>query len=393
MALTSASQSSPTPRDDEFAASEASIPALLGKAVCEHGPRIAMRWKRRGVWEAVTWTEYGTAVRAVADALEALSIQPGERIAILSGNRPEWLHVDLGALSAGCVTVGIDVRQPADRIVDALKNCGARLAFVDGEEQLEAALGALSNVPTLERIVCFDEHFGPVEPRTSTFAAFLASGRASSERSAAPAEIARPAAADAAAMSQAEAMARLYPGMPGDEQLSVLPLARLDERCFTIYRPLVLGSIVNFGEGPANVLDSFREVAPHVVMALPDVWEQLHATVVAAIADASPIGRLGYRMALGIGSAVADHQAAERPIPLPLRIGALLARLLVLNRVRTMIGLRRARVLISLETPTPPELTRWYSSLGLRIVAQGQSAACTESADSQGAALATIRAR
>jgi long-subunit acyl-CoA synthetase (AMP-forming) len=88
-------------------------------------------------------------------------------------------------------------------------------------------------------------------------------------------------------------------------------------------------------------------------MASPPVWETLHATIAAAIADASPLGRLGYRLALDASP------------------GSFLVKALVLNRVKTLIGLRRARTLLCNSGPVPPALLRWYRALGLNIIDAG----------------------
>ncbi len=359
------------PRLEEAVVSGRSVPALFREAVRERGTRTAMRHKRRGIWEAVSWADYAAAVREVGCALLACGLQRGDRIAILSDNRPEWLYVDLGAQSAGCAAIGIDVSEPIEQVADILSDCGARVLFVDSAEQLDAVRATLAKTPALECVVQFDARARQAETRVQVveLARFRADGRQFDQVHAGrwEAEIGRARTDDIAVMAYesgsgvvrlthgnlvrlVEALAQDCPGKDRDEQLSLLPLGHVRERCFSAYRPLSVGSTINFAEGPDNVVDGLREVAPHVLMATPPVWDMLHATIARAIADASPLGRLAYRLALD-----------AKP-------GALIARALVLDRIKTMIGLRRARVLVCDGAPMPPALLRWYRALGLNVV-------------------------
>ena len=389
VALREVANNRPTSRCDGDMANARTIPALFLAASRIRGGRMAMRWKRRGVWGAVSWTDYASAVREVGCALLAFGLQRGDRVAILSENRPEWLYVDLGAQTAGCVTVGLDALEPVERIAEVVNDCGARILFIDSAEQLDAISGGLANAPALEGIVCFDARIRATETHASVvdLTRFRADGRRFDEQHPQrwQAEIGQACADDIATITyepgsaatrlthrdlagELDALAQYDPGANGDEQLSLLPLSRPHERCFTAYRPLTAGSIVNFAEGPGNLVDALREVAPHVVMATPAIWKMLHAMIVTAISDASPLGQLGYRLALAAGFALTDRADSGRPQSPALRLRFALAQVLVLNRVKTMIGLQRARVLLCGGATMPLPLSHWYRALGLTIV-------------------------
>ncbi len=389
VAVREAVSSRSAPRRNGDVANDRTIPALFLAGSGIRADQIAMRWKRRGIWEAVNWADYANAVREVGCALIAFGLQRGDRVAILSENRPEWLYVDLGVQSAGGVTLGIEVYESIERIAEIVSGCGARFLFVDSAEQFDAISAGLANTPALERIVCFEARIAATEPhaRVVDLAHFRADGRQFDERHLQrwQAAIGEASADDIATVIYGpgstatrlshrdlagvlDTLAQCDPGANGDEQLSILSLGRLQERCFTAYRPLVVGSIVNFVEGPDNLLDGLREVAPHVVMATPAIWKMLHAKIVAAISDASPLGQLGYRLALAAGFARADLTDSGRALPPALRLRLSLAQVLVLNRVKTMIGLQRARVLVCDGAAMPLPLSHWYRALGLTIV-------------------------
>src|SRR5262249_13978931 len=128
-------------------------------------------------------------------------------------------------------------------------------------------------------------------------------------------------------LRQVDAMVTLCPGEIRDVQLSVLPLSKPIERCFTIYRPMLVDAVVNFGEGPANRLDSLRQAAPNVVLATTEILEELHTTIEGAIANAMKLDRAAYRIALGAGAAAADRRARGLPLSLALKVRCFFARL------------------------------------------------------------------
>jgi long-chain acyl-CoA synthetase len=383
VALRAAADDRALPRRGDAVASERTIPASFLAASRVRGLQIAMRWKRRGIWEAITWADYAAAVREVGCALVAFGLQRGDRVAILSDNRPEWLFADLGAQSVGCVPVGIDVSEPGDRGVDVLNASGARVLFVDNAEQLDAVSGILARTPTLECVVHFDERVGKFESHVKivSLAQFRAGGRQFDEQhpNRFEKEVDRARGEDIAAQvcepsvavvalthrdlaRQIDAIAGACSGREGDEQLSVLPLSLALERCFSAYRPLVTGSIVNFAEGPDNLVDGLREIVPHVVLATPSFFEMLETTVAAAMSDASPLGRLAWRLAV-------DPANAQ---PKVRSLCTFIARALVLKRARTMVGLGRARTLLCSGAVMPAAMSRWYRELGLNIEALGE---------------------
>ena len=395
--------------DDPDLGGRQSLPAWFEAVSQERGSRVAMRWKRFGIWESITWQTYGENARACGSALLAMGLPRGACVAVMSENRPEWAYADFAAQGAGCVAAGIYASAALAQVVHVLNDCAARVLFVEDDEQLDKALSALDLAPALERIVCFEERAltGIDHPKAMSFANFLAAGRAFAalhpQRWTEEAAKARP---DDAALIiytsgttgppkgamlshrniifQMRAMEQLCPGLAGDDQLSFLPLSHIVERYFTIYRPLDHGAVVNIGEGIGAVMNNLREVSPHCIMAVPRIWEKLYSAITMAVSDATWAGQAGYRLALNIGLQAADCRLAGRPMPLWLRTTYAAARAVVLNRVRAMIGMRRARLLISGAAPIAPELIRWYYALGLDMVEAYGQTECTGHAASYG---------
>jgi long-chain acyl-CoA synthetase len=152
---------------------------------------------------------------------------------------------------------------------------------------------------------------------------------------------------------------------PGDQQLSFLPLCHIAERTFTAFYPLRTGATVNFAESIDTVPDNVREVAPAVFFAVPRIWEKFYSGVALRMREATWIGKLAYRWAIGIGMRVADTRLAGRQPTPGLRLLFRVANFLVLDNVKRSMGMHRARGAATGAAPIAPELIRWFMALGI----------------------------
>jgi long-chain acyl-CoA synthetase len=152
---------------------------------------------------------------------------------------------------------------------------------------------------------------------------------------------------------------------PGDQQLSFLPLSHVAERTFTVFYPLRTGATVNFAESIDTVPDNLREVAPAVFFAVPRIWEKFYSGVALRMRDATGLGVLAYRWALGIGMRMAQRRIDGRRPSTGLSVLYRLADFLVLDNIKRSMGLHRVRGAATGAAPIAPDLIRWYMALGL----------------------------
>ena len=117
---------------------------------------VAMRHKKFGIWREFTWKEYLNKVRLVAFGFRELGVRQGERIAIHSENRPEWVFADLGVQTIGSISVGIYPTSPASEVEYLLSHSEARVLVVENEEQLDKAIEAWDRLEKLQKIVVID---------------------------------------------------------------------------------------------------------------------------------------------------------------------------------------------------------------------------------------------
>src|SRR5207237_1631150 len=152
----------------------------------------------------------------------------------------------------------------------------------------------------------------------------------------------------------------LTPPREGDQQLSFLPLSHVAERTFTVFYPLSTGSTVNFAESIDTVPENIREVAPAVFFAVPRIWEKFYSGVAVRMREATRIGRVAYRWAIGVGARMAEARiAGRRPSP-GLRALFRLADVLVLDNVKRSLGLHRARGAATGAAPIAPDPIKRY---------------------------------
>jgi long-chain acyl-CoA synthetase len=132
-----------------------------------------------------------------------------------------------------------------------------------------------------------------------------------------------------------------------------------------VFNPLRSGSTVNFAESIDTVAEDIREVGPALFFAVPRIWEKFYSGVALRMREASPIGKLSYRWAIGVGTRIADCRVAGRTPSSGLRLLHRLADFLVLDNVRRSMGLHRARGAATGAAPIAPELIKWYLGLGI----------------------------
>src|SRR5947199_2817456 len=133
------------------------VPKLCLAAIRNHAKRDALNTKRTGEWQHIPAETFIARVRHIALGLAELGIKAGDRVALLSENRPEWSIVDLGILSLGAINVPIYTTQAVEQVRYILEDSGARALFVSGRRVFKHARPRIEGVETLEGLVFFDQ--------------------------------------------------------------------------------------------------------------------------------------------------------------------------------------------------------------------------------------------
>ncbi len=378
-------------RKGEYRLAGQTIPALFWAGVAARGECIFLREKKFGIWRGWSWQAVGQAVREIALGLDSLDLPAHAVAAILANTRLEWLLADLAIQSAGCVANGIYPTDAPSQVQYLCADSATELIFVEDDEQLDKVLEVREQLPRLRWIVVFDtqglEEFR--DPMVLSLDELRARGCAHAlpqrfdERLAAvqPEDLAilvytsgttgKPKGAmhvHSGLVSAVRSACANLPQFDSDERVCFLPLCHIAERLIGAYSALLSGATLNFVESPDTFAENLREVSPHVLFAVPRVWEKFYSAISIAVAEASPLQQRAYRWAIGAGQTVAQQVLARQSVPIGLKLRFLLARWLVLGNVRRMIGIQRARVLVSGAAPISPDLIRWYLALGLPML-------------------------
>src|SRR6266540_2038430 len=127
--------------------------ALLDRQAKLHAANAALKHKRDGRWQDVSWGELARRARDVSDGLAAFGIRPGDRIAVIGDTNLEWMLADLGILGAGAATATIYQSNQPEECRYIVENAGARLVFCDSAAQVAKLREVKARLPTLEGIV------------------------------------------------------------------------------------------------------------------------------------------------------------------------------------------------------------------------------------------------
>ena len=369
------------------------IPAMFWNAVKARGPNIWMRQKDFGIWRSWTWNQTAEAVGEMGNGLLALGFAPGETASILSNTNIEWVLADIAVLSAGGVSNGIYPTDAAEQVHYLCEDSTTTVLFVEDDEQLDKALAVREQLPQLRKIVVFDmEGLRDLDdPQVLSLDALRALGREHAKQfpDALQARVDACQPSDLAilvytsgttgkpkgAMHSHHGLVYTVRGYntliarsEADECMCFLPLCHIAERMGGEYFSLYTGAKLNFVENPETVPENVREIAPTVFTAVPRVWEKFYSGVMIALKEAGTLQQAAYAWAIGVGQRVADLVMAQQPVPGPLKLQFQLARVLVLNNVRKLIGIHKARFLVTGAAPISPDLVRWYMALGVPML-------------------------
>ncbi len=359
--------------------------------------RVAMREKDLGIWQEVTWADYWDRVLDVGHALLSLGVEAGDRVAIHSENRREWLFTDVGTVAVRAVTVGLYPTNPVPEVRHLLADSGARVLIAEDQEQVDKALAVAAELPELTTIVYLEPRGIArryTDPRLLSWPAFLERGRA--HRRAHPGAVeARMAAArpdDVATLVYTSgttgppkgamltvanvefAISVLVEGggftdpppTDRDVTLSYLPLCHVAERVFTVWFNAAVGVQVNFAESIDTVQQNLREVQPTILFGVPRIWEKVLAGVTIRMANATPLKRANHRLWMAVAGRIGRTLVRTGGVHTPAtRALSAVGSVFMYRALRDRLGLRLVRYAASGAAPIAPDVLEFFMGIGV----------------------------
>ncbi|WBX99923.1 AMP-dependent synthetase/ligase [Ramlibacter tataouinensis] len=374
---------------------EKTLPQMLREQAQRQPDRVAVRQKDFGIWHPLTWTAYYRRAGHFGLGLASLGLHQGSHLGVLSENRAEWVLAQMGAGLIGAVTVGVYPTSPSNEVAYVVGHADCEAVVCEDQEQVDKLLDAIGQLPRLRWIVMVETKglasYGPEErARIKTFAEIEAAGAAmAASEGHGRIDVALAAqtlddiglmiytsgstGAPKGAMISWRNIRGVVPGIvqrlrlhAGTSHLSYLPLCHVAEQMLTTFVPLYLGSQVNFGESIRTVQEDLREVAPSMFLGVPRIWEKLHAAISIKMQEAGSLQQALYRRALAAAAPMAEKPRGQWSLGERLRFA--FAYWTVLRALQNFIGLRRAEVALTGAAPIPPDVVRFFRTLGVPLV-------------------------
>jgi long-chain acyl-CoA synthetase len=358
---------------------------------------VALRDKHFGIWREWTWATYWDQIELAGHAFLALGITQGDRIAIHSENRPEWLIADMGALAVRAASVGIYPTNPEAEVGYLLGDSEARLIVAEDQEQVDKTLAVLDRLPHLSRIIYLEPR--GIQRRYThekllDWEEFLDLGRrhreehplAVAEALAAqhPADLATliytsgttgPPKGAMLTVANVEFAIKVLceegaftdpPPNASDLTLSYLPLSHVAERIFTTWFNAAAATQVNFAESIETVPQNLREVQPTVLFGVPRIWEKLLAGVEIRLSGATWFKRRAAAFWLGVGDRIGRRLVETGGVhTIGTRLMYAVGWVFFFRALKDRLGMRKVRYAASGAAPIAPEVLRFFMGIGV----------------------------
>jgi len=346
-----------------------------------------LRRKNAGRWEDISGSVMLARVHDVSLGLRDLGVGAGDRVAILSENRPEWAMADYACLTLRAADVPIYPSLPAKQVEYILRDSGAAAVFVSTKQQLAKVLEVRGNLPALRHVIVFDD-LAAVEG-TLPFVDVAIRGRQAQSRfgdwraealAVGPQDLATIIYTSGTTGDPKGAMlthgnitsnvvscVSLLAITEADECLSFLPLSHIFERMVGHYTMLHRGVTISYATSPDTVAADMTEIRPTLMAAVPRLYEKIYARVLDSATTGSPVKKRLFFWAKRSAEAWLEYALAGRPVPPAVALKKSLADRLVFAKLKQRTG-GRIRFFVSGGAPLNPDIARFFHAAGLPIL-------------------------
>lgn len=373
-------------------AGDATLPQLLLARAAQAPQTDAVRRKQFGIWHATSWSALAEQVEAVAHGLSAVGVRPGDVVAVVSDNRPEWLVVELAVQSLQAAVAGPHPESGGGELAHLLAAVGARAVVVEDAQQLALVRAAAGDLPELVLAVCVEGRAvhaaadGGLDVRLLDDVA--ASGRQAAAATPAwwRARVAQGRAGDVAVLcplddssatpeqlllrrstplshgnllAAATSLTAQCPVSAKTRYVSVLPLGWTEEQVAGVAASLRTGFALNFPESPSTQQSDLRDIGPDLLLAPARLWESMADELLAAVDGAGWARNATWTWASGLGS----RRSASGTSSPAWRV----ADVLVLRAVRDRLGMTRLGTALSFGGPLRADVADLFRSVGVDL--------------------------
>ncbi len=351
------------------------------ETVAAHPDLVALRAKDGDAWVETTFAELADQVAVATAGLRALGVGRGDRVVLMMRNIPEFHVVDLAAIFCGATAISIYNSSAAEQVAYLAGHSGARVAIVEDMGFAERFTTVRDQLPALEHVVVLHDPEGiagdDLIPGTA-----ITEGHEPVDLDAAAAAITPDMLATVIYTSGTTGppkgvmlthrnivwTAQGYLDLIGIDAagfraVSYLPMAHIAERMTGHYLAGMGGFEVTTCPDPSLIGTYAREVHPETMFGVPRVWEKIHAGVQAAL-SADPEAKAKFDEAVAAAEPIVERRTAGTATAEDDETWAFLDEVAFKN-VRALVGLDAVQFAVTGAAPIPPELIRWYRSIGV----------------------------
>src|SRR5689334_8874656 len=348
----------------------------------------ALQYRKDGTYHPISHAEIIERVRHLARGLSSLGVRRGDRVAILSENRPEWAIADFACLTAGMTDVPIYPTIPAEQIAYILKDSGAAAIFVSNQVQAEKIRQIRGQLSALKAVIAFDDvpglanmSIGELEKRgiqgenRETIATYREDALTVRPDDVATIIYTSGTTGEPKGVmlthdnifSNVQAARKAIPFEGEDTALSFLPLSHIFERMGGHYLMWATGTSIAYAESIDTVPVNLQEVKPTIVLSVPRLYEKMYARVLETALTGGFLKKKIFFWARGVADRWASERLAGRTPAGMLASQYGLAQKLVFSKLKARTG-GRLRYFVSGGAPLAPEINKFFFAAGLVIL-------------------------
>lgn len=368
------------------------LPKLLRDNAKRLGGKIALREKRFGIWQSISWAGYYEKVVHFALGLHQLGFKRGDHVGIIGDNRPEWVITEVAAQCLGGASIGIYQDSTPEEVLYIVSQADLRFVVVEDQEQVDKMVEIWERVSGIEKVIFYDPKglrnypqdylmaFPDVESLGVTFhkatphfideSIDQGQGSDIAILSTTSGTTSKPKIAQIThdnLISMGKGLTAVDAFGAEDQFLSFLPLAWIGEQMISMACGMQAGFALSFPEASETVQADLREIAPRIIFAPPRIWESLLSDVQVKIADADWLKRRVFNRAIKFGYHIANKRFDGQELSQGEKILEGVARFFVFNNILDQLGLRYVKWGYTGGAALGPDVFRFFHALGVNL--------------------------
>lgn len=372
---------------------ERTINQVFKNRAGKYKDRLAVEKKMDGRWQTATWTEYYERARNTGLGLYALGVRQGDRVAVLSENRLEWIYTDMGGLGIGACVVPVYATVPAKDVQYVVNDCEARVIVVEDKAQLAKVLSSDNACPGLEKIIVIDPEGCRIDgDQVIAFKDLMALGEKKHQAdpdlfeklsdAVTPDDLLTIQYTSGSTglpkgamlthgniMATLQSMSAVRPPFADDTDhvVGFLPLSHVFERIPVHYFVMYIGITKSYAGSMNTLLEDIQEKKPTIMFAVPRVLEKIYQKMSLTIREKPPAVQKLFAWAQKVGDGVSKYKEEKKSPPLGLRIKHKIAYLLVFKKLQDALG-GRIRWMCAAGAPIAKEIVNFFNAAGIFVL-------------------------